>query len=108
MNLHTLAGSNKSKAVQAAINTVTAMLGWLFKTMNPFEVGLLYGIIHHFALQYPYQSEILKTLFAVAVSNILYSVRWLISGGGGSPFVSLVGCLLRDLIIFNCVSVMLS
>jgi hypothetical protein len=67
--------------------------------LTPLEFGLLSGLIHHFATQYPNQADIFMTLSAFGLSNVLSAVLWTTSGD------LLIGRFVRDLVLFNTVYV---
>lgn len=73
----------------------------LLMTLTPNEVGILFGLIHHFAIQYPCQANVFTTLFAFIVSNVLYAILWVITrdASGKSPLH------LQDILVFNAVFV---
>ena len=73
----------------------------LLMSMTPLECGLLSGLIHHFALQYPTQANVFTTLFAFMLSNVLYTVSWMIYGDHEGPSSSPIGRMLGDLLVFN-------
>ena len=68
--------------------------------LTPLEFGLLSGLIHHFATQYPNQADVFMTLSAFGLSNVLYAVLlWTMSED------PLIGRVVRDLVLFNTVYV---
>ena len=70
--------------------------------LAPLEFGLLSGLIHHFATQYPNQADVFMTLSAFALSNVLYAVLWTMSG---DPGVICSTRFVQDLVLFNTVYV---
>ena len=73
--------------------------------LTPLEFGLLSGLIHHFATQYPNQADVFMTLSAFGLSNVLYAVLWMMSGDPGVICSPLIGRFVRDLVLFNAVYV---
>jgi hypothetical protein len=51
--------------------------------MEPIQVGLAAGILHHICLQYPYQAKLLTTIKAFAFGNLAYAV-WVLSTSANS------------------------
>jgi hypothetical protein len=41
-------------------------------TIDPTVAGLAAGVIHHFAVQYPKQASLFSTLYAFAVTNMVF------------------------------------
>jgi hypothetical protein len=41
-------------------------------TIDPTAAGLAAGVIHHFAVQYPKQASLFSTLYAFAVTNVVF------------------------------------
>jgi hypothetical protein len=70
--------------------------------LTPLEFGLLSGLIHHFATQYPNQADVLTTLSAFGLSNVLYAVLWKMSG---DPGLICSTRFVQDLVLFNTVYV---
>jgi len=77
----------------------------LLTPLTPIEFGLLSGLIHHFATQYPSQADIFITLSVFALSNVLYAVLWMMSGDPEGTFSPLIGRFVKDLFLFNAVYV---
>lgn len=73
----------------------------LLMTLTPNEIGILFGLIHHFVIQYPSQADVFTTLFAFIVSNVLYAILWVIAKDPSGKCT----IYFQDILVFNSVFV---
>jgi hypothetical protein len=72
--------------------------------MNSSLAGLVAGAIHHYVIQYPYQANLLMTLYVFALANVLFAAMLFGSMDAPSEFFRL-GPIFKDVLIFNTVYV---
>lgn len=72
-------------------------------TIDPALAGLAAGVIHHCAVQYPKQASMFSTLYAFAVTNVIFII--LLLGPKNALKFDELGQIIKNMLTFDTIYV---